>query len=296
MADDTPALSPATVVVHAGRPPRDVDQPLNTPITMASTYVAGGDLEYGRYANPTWARVRGGARRPGGRAGAGLLLGAGCRLHGARPRRPGRPGGRAAARVPRQHRAARRPRVARPDQGDCSSTSPTPTRSIAALRRRGPSSGSSRRPTPPSRSPTSRRSCVAGHEAGARVVVDNTFATPLLQQPLELGADIVLHSVTKFLAGHSDVVMGALVVRDPQLYDVLKGRRDLVGAIPGHAGGLARPARPAHPAPAGRAVAGQRDRARPSPRVAPRHRVGPLPGLRGDHRGRARRRPRPPTC
>ncbi len=71
------------------------------------------------------------------------------------------------------------------------------------------------------------------HAAGASVVVDNTFATPLLQQPLELGADIVLHSVTKFLAGHSDVVMGALVVRDAQLYDVLKGRRDLVGAIPG---------------------------------------------------------------
>ena len=77
------------------------------------------------------------------------------------------------------------------------------------------------------------RLVAAGHEAGARVVVDNTFATPLLQQPLELGADIVLHSVTKFLAGHSDVVMGALVVRDDQLYDVLKGRRDLVGAIPG---------------------------------------------------------------
>ena len=73
----------------------------------------------------------------------------------------------------------------------------------------------------------------AGHEAGARVVVDNTFATPLLQKPLELGADIVLHSATKFLAGHSDVVMGALVVRDAALYDVLKGRRDLIGAIPG---------------------------------------------------------------
>ena len=55
MAADTPALSPATVVVHAGRPPRDVDQPLNAPITMASTYVAGGDLEYGRYGNPTWS-------------------------------------------------------------------------------------------------------------------------------------------------------------------------------------------------------------------------------------------------
>src|SRR6476619_5372754 len=54
MAADSPALSPATVVVHAGRPPHEPDQPLNAPITMASTYVAGGDLEYGRYANPTW--------------------------------------------------------------------------------------------------------------------------------------------------------------------------------------------------------------------------------------------------
>jgi cystathionine gamma-synthase len=73
----------------------------------------------------------------------------------------------------------------------------------------------------------------AAHEAGARVVVDNTFATPLLQQPLELGADLVVHSATKFLAGHSDVVMGAVVTRDAELYDVLKGRRDLAGAIPG---------------------------------------------------------------
>ena len=47
-------MRPSTQAVHAGRPPHDPDQPLNTPITMASTYVAGGDLEYGRYANPTW--------------------------------------------------------------------------------------------------------------------------------------------------------------------------------------------------------------------------------------------------
>ena len=47
-------LRPATPAVHLGRPPHEPDQPLNTPITMASTYVAGGDLEYGRYANPTW--------------------------------------------------------------------------------------------------------------------------------------------------------------------------------------------------------------------------------------------------
>ncbi len=65
------------------------------------------------------------------------------------------------------------------------------------------------------------------------MVVDNTFATPLLQRPLDLGADIVVHSATKFLAGHSDVLLGALVTRDDQVYDVLKGRRDLIGAIPG---------------------------------------------------------------
>ena len=57
----------------------------------------------------------------------------------------------------------------------------------------------------------------AAHEAGACVVVDNTFATPLLQRPLDLGADIVVHSATKFLAGHSDVVLGAVVTRDDQL-------------------------------------------------------------------------------
>ena len=73
----------------------------------------------------------------------------------------------------------------------------------------------------------------AAHEAGAYVVVDNTFATPLLQRPLEDGVDLVVHSATKYLAGHSDVQMGAIVTRDDELYAVLKGRRDLVGAIPG---------------------------------------------------------------
>ncbi len=77
------------------------------------------------------------------------------------------------------------------------------------------------------------RICEGAHAAGAEVVVDAPFATPLLQRPLELGADIVLHSATKYLAGHSDVQMGAIVTRDDELYAVLKGRRDLVGAVPG---------------------------------------------------------------
>jgi cystathionine gamma-synthase len=73
----------------------------------------------------------------------------------------------------------------------------------------------------------------AAHAAGARVVVDNTFATPLLQQPLAMDADIVVHSATKFIAGHSDVLLGALVTRNDELYDVLKKRRDMIGAVPG---------------------------------------------------------------
>ena len=73
----------------------------------------------------------------------------------------------------------------------------------------------------------------AAHEAGAYVAVDNTFATPLLQQPLEMDVDLVVHSATKYIGGHSDLLMGAIVTRDEELYAVLKGRRDLVGAIPG---------------------------------------------------------------
>jgi cystathionine beta-lyase len=63
--------------------------------------------------------------------------------------------------------------------------------------------------------------------------VDNTFATPFLQTPLDLGADLVMHSVTKYLAGHSDVVMGALVVRDKKLADDLAFIQNSCGAVPG---------------------------------------------------------------
>jgi cystathionine gamma-synthase len=65
------------------------------------------------------------------------------------------------------------------------------------------------------------------------VVADNTFATPLLQQPLDLGVDVVVHSVTKFLSGHSDVVLGAVVTRDAELRARLHRHRTLHGAIPG---------------------------------------------------------------
>ncbi|MFD7900284.1 cystathionine gamma-synthase [Streptomyces sp. NPDC059568] len=69
--------------------------------------------------------------------------------------------------------------------------------------------------------------------AGARLVVDNTFASPYLQQPLALGADVVVHSTTKYMGGHSDVVGGALVVDDAELADELAYHQNAMGAVAG---------------------------------------------------------------
>jgi len=71
------------------------------------------------------------------------------------------------------------------------------------------------------------------HTAGARLVVDNTFATPYLQRPLDHGADVVLHSSTKYLGGHSDVVGGALVTADPELHERLRFLQNAAGPVPG---------------------------------------------------------------
>ncbi len=71
------------------------------------------------------------------------------------------------------------------------------------------------------------------HEAGALLVIDNTFASPYLQQPLSLGADVVVHSTTKYLGGHSDVIGGALVVADPELGDRLAYHQNAMGSVPG---------------------------------------------------------------
>ncbi len=75
----------------------------------------------------------------------------------------------------------------------------------------------------------------AAHAAnpGIRVVVDNTFATPYLQQPLALGCDVVVHSTTKYLGGHSDTVGGALLTSDTSLYEQLKFLQNAAGAVPG---------------------------------------------------------------
>jgi cystathionine gamma-synthase len=88
------------------------------------------------------------------------------------------------------------------------------------------------------RNPTCELQDIAAHAArtraaGARLVVDGTFASPVLQRPLALGADLVMHSATKFLSGHSDALGGVLAARDPEVAAALRQERAVSGAVPG---------------------------------------------------------------
>jgi len=224
-------MRPATRAVHLGRPPHEPDQPLNSPITMASTYVAGGDREYGRYTNPTWTAFEdalGGLE--GGRClafASGLsavgtvfdLVGHGEKVVAPRHAYNGS--------IMQLADLELRGRVT-PHLVDITDTEAV----VAACD--DASLVWLESPTSPAMEVADIPAITtAAHEAGAYVVVDNTFATPILQQPLESGVDLVVHSATKYIAGHSDVLLGAVITRDDQLYEVLKGRRDLFGAIPG---------------------------------------------------------------
>lgn len=247
MTSDPPSpagpLRPETVAVTTGRPPPAVDAPLNPPVVFASTYIGThatgqGELGYGRYGNPTWQALEQAiGALEGGRA---LTFSSGmAAAHAVLEQLP--PG--ATLVVPNscysgvsamvdQQAARRRWSVRRVDVADTTQVvqaseaadlvwieSPTnPTMEVADL----PALGAA----------LSGRSTPRGRTT---LVVDNTFATPMLQQPLLTGADVVLHSATKFLAGHSDALLGALVVAgsDTARSDRLLAIRTLHGATPG---------------------------------------------------------------
>lgn len=224
-------LAPETITVAAGRPPRTADAPLNAPITLASTYVAGGEMEYGRYGNPTWQAFE---------ETLGQLEGGSCLVYAS---------GLAAV-------AACLELV--PDGGVVAASRHAYLGSLGQLAELEKAGRLSVRlvdiddtkavrsacvgadllwiesPTNPAMEVADLPAvCAAAREAGAISVCDNTFATPLLQRPIDHGADLVLHSVTKFLAGHSDVLMGALVCARDDHYERLESRRRMIGALPG---------------------------------------------------------------
>ena len=224
-------MKPATVAVTAGRPPHEPDRPLNVPITMASTYGASGDLEYGRYGNPTWGAFEDAlGALEGGRA---LAFSSGMAAVTTVLDLVGHDG---LVVAPAHSYTGTLLQL-----GDLESRGRIRTKLVDVTDTDEVAAACEDAALVWFESPTNPALEVAdiaaisaaAHDAGAYVVVDNTFATPLLQQPLSLGADIVVHSVTKFLAGHSDVLMGAVVTADDQLHGVLKGRRDLLGSTPG---------------------------------------------------------------
>lgn len=243
-ADHVRGLAPATVAVAAGRPQRHRGGPVNPPVVLSSTYVssgvpAPGELLYARADTETWQPFEEALAALEDAALPALVYGSGmAAVAAALSLVP--PGGRLV--VPRHayqitlalaaDLAARGALTV--EHVDIADTDAV----VRAVR--GDSGG-----TPAAmlwvESPTNPMLEVAdlpavaaaARAAGALVVVDNTFATPLGQQPLRVGAHVVLHSVTKYLAGHSDVVLGALATDDEGLRARLAAYRTLHGAVAG---------------------------------------------------------------
>jgi cystathionine gamma-synthase len=247
---DGKGLDPSTLAVHLGRPAPAPGAPVSPPVTLTATYRATtAGSPYGRDANATWEAfeaVLGGLE--GGTAlafasGMGAIAAvAECLPVGARVVLP--TDAYQGTRLLLQEMAASgRVALTTVDIADTDAV-------VAACSALGAWGAAGRggsgapfgaggllwleSPTNPLVKVAELEALSAGaHRAGLSVAADNTFATPLLQRPLDLGAEVVVHSVTKFLAGHSDVVMGVAVTRDPALVGELTRRRSLRGAIPG---------------------------------------------------------------
>ncbi|MEB7447814.1 trans-sulfuration enzyme family protein [Arthrobacter koreensis] len=231
-------LSVETTVVSAGRPERAADSAVNPPIVLTSTFLGtretrDGDRVYGRYSNPTWDPFEEAlgalesAELPALVFSSGLaaviaamsLIPAGGTL--VMPRHSYQGSLLLAAGDARDGRI----NVRTVDIADTAEV-------IAALD--GAAMLWLESPTNPMLEVAELAVLAdAAHQAGALVVVDNTFSTPLVTRPLELGADVVVHSVTKYLSGHSDVILGATVTSDPELRARLLTYRSLHGAVGG---------------------------------------------------------------
>ncbi len=243
-------LSRSTLAVTAGRAEPVPDAPLGAHVVLTSTYAARpgaaqpGDLGYGRWTNPTWTAFEGalGALEDG----AALLFGSGMAAIAAVLAQVRRGGLVVAPRGPYNGTLALLTELAGAGAIRLRTVPMADTAAVLAalVDRGGPGDGATgedaaamlwlESPNNPLLEVADLPALIAaGRGAGAVVVVDNTFATPLGQRPLELGADVVVHSVTKYLSGHSDLVLGATVTRDGDLHGRLHAHRTLHGAIPG---------------------------------------------------------------
>lgn len=231
-----PAL--ATLAVTGGRPSRTTGAPVGPGIELTSTYVHPGDIDpdqslYGRHGNATWAALESvvgeleGA--PGGAVAFASGMAAAWALFRLMPRGTrlvmGATTYNTVLAMAGEMATAGDVRLTLVDIADFDAVrvalrdadwlfleSPTnPLLDVADL----------------------PAICAAAQDQSVRVAVDNTFATPLLQNPLLAGADVVLHSASKYLAGHSDVILGMLITEDDRMTETIRGHRAVVGSIPG---------------------------------------------------------------
>jgi cystathionine gamma-synthase len=228
-------LSPATRVVALGREPAAPGAQVGAPLVLSSTYHAGGDVGYARTGNPTWSAFEAAVGDLEG--GEALVFASGMAAVTA-----------ALSLLP--HRGT----VVAPDvayNGVVSTLSEREAAGSAVVRRVDVTQTDAvlaaldgadllwlESPTNPLLDVADLEALLAGaRERGVLSVVDNTFATPLVQRPLEMGADVVVHSVTKYLSGHSDVLLGVVVTAPTDEGRALAARllthRTLHGAIAG---------------------------------------------------------------
>lgn len=223
-------IDASTVAVTAGRPERTPGAALNTPIVPASSFITGTELAYAREGNPTGQAFEEalGALEGGTAIAFASGMGAvnavldtlpmGAHVLATRPAYAGVSG-----RLRELH-----------EMGRLNATLLDATESQALIDAAGQADLVwIESPTNPLLVvPPIDEMIAAARAHGATIVFDNTFATPLLQRPLDMGADVVMHSATKALSGHSDLLMGALVVRSEELADQFRSRRLLLGAAP----------------------------------------------------------------
>jgi len=228
-------LAPASIVVAAGRQPRTPGAGLNAPLEFSSTYHADGPVDYARDGNPTWTAfeetlgaLEGGSALVFSSGMAAIAAALSLAPAGAVIVAPTHAYSGTGA-ILESFNNDGRAIVRRVDVSDSAAV-------IAALE--GADVLWAESPTNPMLEVADLpRIFEAAHALGAVAMCDNTFATPLVQQPLSMGADVVVHSVTKYLAGHSDVILGATVTsrseRGRGFQVALARHRLLHGAIAG---------------------------------------------------------------